>query len=250
MVMCNSRNLVAISVCTFCVSGFLYVCVARFTEDLSVFSANFLRDGRVAKSVNDVCGKLWCCLHPQDGEKFLKWVQEHYPHAIAQETCHSWINHRNLIVDLEELAGYMDLFFMHQQHRDLVVTYANSEHSGVNLPTAPSYAESINFAPLTGDQLTWTQQSFTNLRRACWGRCHELPVMNILLLLSKSDKGKKIKTSELDETWVVESRLSLVLQDIQDVINGTRVECDEERLGLECYEMLWRRQTRRKFRNG
>ena len=207
--------------------------MARFSEDMSVFSANFLRDGRVAKSANDVCGKLWSCLHPQDGEKFLKWVEEHYPDAVAQETCHSWVNHRNFIFNPQELLGYMDQFFMHQRHKDMVVTYTNTMHFGVNSDKAPSYAESINFAPLIGDQLTWTQESFQNLRRACWGRCHELPVINIPLLLSKSDEKKKIRTAELDETWVVESRLSLVLQDIQDIINGTRVECDEERLGLE-----------------
>ena len=206
--------------------------MARFTEDMSVFSVNMVREGKVAKSLNDVCGKLWSSLHPLDGERFLQWVEETYHDAIEKEQCRSWINHRNLVFDPEALIGILDQYLIHQQPKDMVVTFTNAAHFGVNAADAPNYAESINFAPMIGEQLHWTQQSCENLRQACWGRCHELPVINVSLLLSKFDEHKKIENSELDEEWIAESRLSLILQDIQDVVNGKRVEIDGESAAL------------------
>lgn len=200
---------------------------------MSICSVNAVRDGKVAKSKDDICGKLWSALHPLDGQKFLAWVEERYPNAIEQEACSSWINHRNYVFDPEELIGSFDQYLIHQQPRDMVITYSNAIHFGVNSKDGPTFAESINFAPLTGEQFSWTEQSFRNLRTACWGRCAELPVVNVSLLLAKFDEDKKIYGTELDTEWVIESRLSLVLQDVEDVLNGKRMEGDKESAGLE-----------------
>ena len=104
------------------------VCVVRFSEDLSVFSVNVIQDGMVATSSNNMCGKLWIALHPQDGEKYIKWMEENFPDAIAQEGCHSWINHRNMSIDPMQLVEVIDQYFIHQQPRDLVITYSNTVH--------------------------------------------------------------------------------------------------------------------------
>lgn len=136
------------------------------------------------------------------------------------------------MLDPVELSEHFDVFWTFQKPNDLVLTYPGAFHDGWNLPLNPNFAESINWTLRAGSQITEMIKSYDmSMKDACWDRCAHLPVLNAPFLATKYESKEEVRVAELRTQWILESRLSLVLDDIADIIKEIEdgMEEDNER---------------------
>ncbi|KDO30675.1 hypothetical protein SPRG_04576 [Saprolegnia parasitica CBS 223.65] len=109
---------------------------ALHTEDMDLYSINFLHTGRP---------KFWYGIPPQSAAKLERVAQSLFPEKDM--TCHQFLRHKTSLIAPSKLREHSVPFVkVVQRPGEFVITFPGSYHQGFNM--GYNIAESVNFATL------------------------------------------------------------------------------------------------------
>jgi jumonji domain-containing protein 2 len=107
---------------------------AAHTEDMELYSINFLHDG---------APKMWYAVPPGAVGKFESLAADMFPDEASR--CQQFLRHKRFILPPELLDAHKVPYCQGAQHRgEFMVTFPRAYHWGFN--SGPNVAEAVNFA--------------------------------------------------------------------------------------------------------